>query len=145
MSLDTNRRRPKYPSGMLGVYTSVVLCILSVVLALLLLSDKPWTLLYYFGSSFFITAIVFEVKNHILSVRESKKNDSDMVQTKEEEQGGKRWGLLLITLLGSLSLIVIPLALAYFFDPVIWVILLVSLTTGVSVAEVTLYVYLRRP
>ena len=143
MNSNIKRKRPKYPFRTSAVYTSVILSVLSVLLAILLLSEEPWLLPYYLISSVFITAIVFSAKNYILSVRESKQYKDDMVQTKEEEEGGTRWGLLLATFFGLLLLIAIPLVLANFLDPVAWIILLVSFTTGVSFAEVVLYLYLR--
>ena len=139
------RKRPKYPFGTSGVYTSVILCLLSFVLAVLLLSEKPWFLPYYFIFSISIAVVVFVVKNYILSVRESRQYQNTMAEAQEEKEGGTRWGLLILAFLGLLLLIAVPLALANFLEPVIWVILLVSFSTGVSAAEFILYLYLRGP
>jgi len=143
MTFNTKKRRPQYPSGMLGVYTSGILSMLSVVLAVLLLADKPWLLLYYLILSAFITAVVFTAKNYIISVRAAKQYKDNMVQTEEMKDGGTRWSMLIVTFFGLLLIIVIPMALARFLDPAFWIILIVSFTTGVSVAEVFLYLHLK--
>jgi len=145
MNTKIRRKRPKYPFGTSGVYTSVILCLLSFVLAVLLLSEKPWFLPYYFIFSISIAVVVFVVKNYILSVRESRLYQNNTAEAQEEKEGGTRWGLLILAFLGLLLLIALPLALSNFLEPVLWVILLVSFSTGVSAAEFILYLYLRRP
>lgn len=145
MNQSGKRTRPKYPSGITGVYVSAMLSVLSVALAVLLFNDKPWLLLYYSIFSVLTTALVFELKNRVLYVRRSREYEDDPVKTNDQGKGGTRWRLLFTALVLLLLMITVPLALAYVLDPAIWVILIASFTTGVSVAEVTLYLYLRRP
>lgn len=142
--MTATQKRARYPSQMTGVYTSTILSILSIVLAILLFNEKPWLFAYYFIVTIFVAATVFAVKHHILSNRATKlANNNSLKNAEEEPERGPRRRLLILTFVGLISILITPLLLTRVLDPASWFILLISYTTGVSGAEILLYLYTR--
>lgn len=138
MHLNIERSHIKYPFNVSGIYTSVIIAILSIVLATLLLRDLLH-LLYYLLSTILITVVTFILKKNIFYPRLARLN-KDHAKTSE---GGKRtWMLLILIFLGLIATLILPLFLTKVLDPYVWLILIISFTTGVSVAEILLYLYM---
>lgn len=138
MHLNIEKSRVKYPFSVSGVYTSVVITILSLVLVILLLRDI-FHLLYYLVSTIVITSAIFILKRNIFYPRLTRlKKD----RAKTLEWGRRTWMLLILTFLGLIATLILPLLLAEILGPAVWFILIISFTTGMSVAEILLYLHM---
>jgi len=111
------------------VYLSTTLTILSIIIAgLLLLPTNPLRLLYYGLLTAAITAVVFELKTHFAGWSTSFLSAQESLKP------------VVVLFLLLFSVLIVPLALAYFLPAEVWVILIVSFTTGLSLAEVVFYI-----
>lgn len=129
----------KYPFRMVGVYLSAASIVMSVALALLLLSDSPILLLYYFVLTFLIAVATFVLRIRVLPTGMPKASEKESLETQKKISG---WKILLIFCMLIVFLIV-PLLLAGFLEPYVWFILMVSLTSGLSIAEILFYLSTR--
>lgn len=130
--------RSRYPSRMAAVYLSAVTAVLSVALALMWL-DTLMLLLSYLASTSITTAVVFFLKLRLLTARtrEASKND---VQRAENTPRRKKLVFLFFLLIACLFL---PMFLAGFLNPYVWFTFMISLTSGLSISEILLYLYMR--
>lgn len=132
--------KKKYPFGMRSVYLSSITVILSVILAVLLLHNSPMSLLLLIIFTSAITAIVFALRVRFLSIMFNKSTENSASQS--EDTGGT-WKVLVVLFGVLLALFISPLLLSRFLDPSIWVTLVISLSAGVSLAEVLFHLHIR--
>lgn len=141
--MSRKRKKAKYRSRMSGVYLSAIIAVWSGILAFLLLQNIP-LISYYALSTALITAAVLILKIHfvtrpgLMGTLETPEQDS--LQTE-----GKRvsWKVLMLVFCMLLAALFVPLVLAWIVPSDAWFVLIISLTSGVSIAEVLFYLYLR--
>lgn len=132
--------KSRYPYPKSRIYLSIIITIMSLILALQLL-PTPILILYYFASTLIIAAMIFILKRRILY---TKKTGTHQRSSNEDSENLISWKLLILLFSVMITIMVAPLFLANFLDPYIWFILIISLTSGISISEITLYVYMRK-
>lgn len=130
--------KSKYPYSKSRIYLSVVLAVLSIVLALPLL-PTPVLILYYFASTFVIATITFILKRRYFY---TKKTETHQRVANENLENRISWKLLILFFSVMIIIMVFPLFLAS-AHPYAWFILMISLTSGISISEIILYLYMR--
>jgi len=118
--------------------------VLSVFLAILLLhSYVEWPLLYlgYFISTLVTTTIAYLLRIRLFNIGEAKLQKKDSNEIEENRAPWKGFVTLFLVILGFLF---IPLLLTMVLDSKSWFILIVSLTSGISIAEILFYIRTRR-
>lgn len=128
----------KYPSNIAQVYLSVVTAVLSIALALMLLKT-PMLLLNYFITTFIVTAVTFFFKLHLLVIGTREVSETDTQYSKR----APRWKAPILFVLLLIVCIFLPLFLAGFLNPYVWFIFMVSFTSGLSIAEILLYLHMQ--
>jgi len=128
-----------YPHSMRKVYLNLFTAVLSVLLALMLLSNDPLTLLGYIVFSASVIMIVFRLKTHPLNLQKRLKTDSS-----ESEENSHKWRWLILMFVTMIVILASPFLLAAVLPPYIWLAVIVGVGTGLSVAEVLFYVYRRK-
>ena len=118
---------------------SAVTAVLSASRAVLLLhSYVEWPLLYlrYFISTLVITAVVYLLRIRLSKIGEVElqKKDSNKIEERHTRWKG------LMTYFALLAFLFVPLLLVRVLDPKSWFILIVSLTSGISIAETFFYI-----
>lgn len=133
---NTGKRSLQYPYSKNRVYVSVVIFLLSLVLVVTLLEGDLFLMLYYFISTFILTAATF-----LLKVRLYPLLTEEPTQTQPSKNEGEKtmWKTFLLALSMLIVAFLIPLLLAGFLSPVVWFILLISFTSGVSISEIIFY------
>lgn len=139
LSFSKRRRHIEYPFSKFGAYWSLVVAGLSVVLALLILTE-PVLLISYFIFTFLLTVAVLVLKIHLLSTSESASLKSDSSKDAKNDQ---RWKIKIL-LLGFVISLIGPMILGLFLPPTSWFIGLNSFISGMSFSEVLLFCYARR-
>ncbi len=109
--------------------------VLSVILAFLLLREPFW-LVYCFISVAIATAAIYFLKTRFSFLPEA--DDSQ-----ESLKSRTRLRALLFFLM-LLAVFLVPLVFAMFLDPYVWFILIISFTSGISLAEVFVYLQTAR-
>lgn len=138
------RRKAKYPHGVARVYLSLTLAAVSVILALVLLQSSLYYLLYYVLSVLAMSILILALKIHFSGrVKPTSESDSDKTNSLEPSRGITSWKTLFAIFFILLACLLLPIALAVILPPEVWIILIVSLTTSISVAEVLFYLYSR--
>jgi hypothetical protein len=139
------REKRKYPHGTGRVYLSATLAALSVILAVLLLQSSLYFLVYYALVSAAMTTILFVLKirfpGRLTSTQAQESSNTDSFQPEERTTS---WKTLSAVFLILLSALLIPLSLALILPADVWVILITSLTSSVSFAEIFYYLYCRQ-
>ena len=138
--VNTNTKKEKYPHRTSRFYLSTLTAVLSIALALLLLQD-PILLLYYFASTLLITAITVILRIRLFSIGTPKQPENDLSQTEESHS---TFGTLIIMFSVLLAFLLLPLLLVRVLDPYSWFILMISLTSGLSLAEILFYFHTQR-
>ena len=136
--MNNDAKKSEYPYSKSRIYLSVVLAVLSIVLALPLL-PTPVLILYYLASTFVIATIVFILKRRYFY---TKKTETHQGAANENSEKRISWKLLILLFSGIITIMVFPLFLAG-AHPYAWFILMISLTSGISISEIVLYVYMR--
>jgi hypothetical protein len=137
------RRKGAYPSRMSGVYLSSIVAVWSVILALLLLQNVP-LLAYYLLTTAIITASMFVLKMHLYTrpkLAETQTNKEQMSVKGEKRPGS--WKTLMLVFCMLLAALFVPLFLAWVLPSEAWFVLIISFTSGISIAEVLLYLHMR--
>lgn len=129
-------KKARYPHKISIVYLSAVTVVLSAALALMLL-ETPIMLLAYFATTSIITVSTFSLKSFLLT-RRLEASETDATYTENT-----RWKTLILNFLLLIAFLLIPLFLAGLLDPYIWFISMISLTSGLSLAEILLYLQMR--
>lgn len=125
------------------LYFSAVTAVLSVFLAVLLLySYVEWPLLYlrYFSSTFVITTVAYLLRIRLFKVGEGELQKKD---PNKIEESHAPWKGLIAIFLALLAFLFVPILLATILDPKSWFILIASLTSGMSIAEILLCIRTR--
>jgi hypothetical protein len=147
------KKRVVYPFSRGGLYMSIVLAVLSVFLALLLLTPDLILLLYYALIASIITAVVFALKIGLISTYVSRLWNSLTRRTAAREQKeeaeenpreGTNWRALFLLLALTLAIVFTPMILTQFLNPYVWFVLLISLTSGISFGDISFYLYATR-
>lgn len=139
-SVSSKTKKGKYPYSRLRVYTSVATAVLSVILGVLLLESMPIFLLYYFICTLLIAAIIFALNFHLLFIRAPKPSEETILQT---EKGASQWKALILLFCILLASLLAPLLLTQVLPHEIWFILIISFTSGASIAEIFFYLHTR--
>lgn len=149
MSHNPEEKPIPYPIKKTRVYMNATMFILSVILAATILLPRENSillLLSYFVSTLVIAVATFKFRVRILSVKQPTSKEA----VSEGENNAGRWRILLLFLI-ILIAFSLPLLLAGILPFLlgqmgryIWFILIVSMTSGVSIAEILFYLYLRR-
>lgn len=113
--------------------------VLSIILALLLLKSLL-SFLYYLGFTIVLVAVVLVLKMRFFYMEMPESSEEKLSETESKMQNWKSILILFGVLIISISL---PLLLAR-FHPEIWFISLISYTSGVSIAEVLLFLITRK-
>ena len=139
LNAETKKKPIKYPFSKSGVYISVAIAILSVILILMLYSfvKDPFMLVWYVIFTIPMTLLIFRLKILLFSVDTPRQAKSDSLG--ENKGYGKRRLILVFCLL--VLAVVLPLLLAALLDPMMWFVSLVSFTSSVSISEIILYWY----
>lgn len=130
----------RYPFSMKRVYLSMTTTVLSAILAFLLLATQPIFLLFYAGLTAVLAAGIFVLKIRFLM----RILDTEDESPPEGEQVSTKWGSLILLFFISLAMVAFPFLLAGILDPSSWFTILISLSSGVSISEVSLYIYTER-
>ena len=140
MTPDSNGR--SYPYSSNRVLVNVIVAVLSLILALTLLSSDTILLLYYLAASSVFTIITLFLKRYLY--RKVIAADSEH---ESEAENDKRsfWRTLLTTFLLLFAFIAAPLLLAGFLSGEIWFVIMVSFTTGIGISEIILVAQVRVP
>lgn len=136
MKLNTGKRSLQYPYSKNRVYMSAVIFLLSLVLAVVLLEGDLFLMLYYFISTIILTAATFLLKVRLYPLLTE---EPAQTQLPEKEEKKTMWKTFLFTLSILIASFLIPLLLAGFLNPVVWFILTISFTSGVSISEMIFY------
>jgi len=139
MNFEARKRRPRYLHGKVRVYLSVTMTVLSIILALLLL-ESLLSFLYYLGFTIVLVAVVLVLKMRFFYMEMPESSEEKLSETESKMQNWKSILILFGVLIISISL---PLLLAR-FHPEIWFIGLISYISGVSIAEVLLFLITRK-
>lgn len=131
-----NTKKSGYPYPTWRVYWSIALTVLSMILALLLLYPDGFWLLQYLISTSAITAAIYILKTRFTFTRETE-------NSQEPQTGRSAWKILGLVLLMLILIFFAPLILARFLPPYVWFILIISFTSGISIAEVFFYLHVR--
>jgi len=146
-------KRVVYPFSRGGLYMSIVLAVLSVLLALVLLTPDLILLVYYALVTSVITAVVFALKIGLISIYVSRLGRSLTRRTAAQEhkeeaeespREGTNWRALFLLLALTLAIIFTPMALTQFLNPYVWFMLVISLTSGISFGDISFYLYATR-
>jgi hypothetical protein len=137
LSSSDKSRSIEYPYGRSGVYLSAILAVLSIVLALLLLTD-PIALILYFASTCLFTFITLRIKIYIYSRRNSEAPEEYSVTEREGSDGSNKWATILL-IVGFIVAMAMPLILLSILDVTSWFISLDGFISGVSLSEVILF------
>lgn len=133
------KSKSKYPYSKSRVYFSVLISAFSLILALQLL-PTPALILCYSASTSIIATITFLLKRRYFYTKTTEAHQRVADKNVEKRTS---WKLLILFFLVMILILVSPLFLASFLDPHTWFILMVSFTSGVSISEILLYVYMR--
>jgi len=138
--MSSNAKKRRYPFSRTRVYISAVTSVLSVILAVLLLQGNLIHFLYYFICTLLIAPAIFVFNVRFLIAKASKPSREKILPT---EKGASQWKTLLL-LFGILIVsMIVPLFLAQVLPPEIWFVLIISFTSGASIAEVLFYFHMR--
>jgi hypothetical protein len=132
-------QKSKYPHPKSRIYLSVIITVLSMTLALPLLPTLP-LILYYFISTGIIVTITFILKRRFFYTEPTEIHQR---ASKEESEPHISWKILLLVFSIIILVMMSPLFLASVLDPSAWFILMISFTSGISISEILLYVYMR--
>jgi len=138
--MNTNAEKEKYSHKTSRFYLSALTAVLSVALAILLLQD-PILVLYYFVSTLFITVTTIMLRIRLFSIGTQKQPGDNLSQTEENHSS---FGILIVMFLALLAFLLLPLLLAKLLNPYSWFILMISLTSGLSIAEMLFYFHTQR-
>lgn len=111
----------------------------SIFIAILLLhAYAEWPLLYMY---FFVSTLIVATATYVLRIRffrigKAELQKDDFTKMEEKRAAWKAWMPFLLTLLAAL---LVPMLLSRVLDPKSWFILIVSLTSGISIAEIVFY------
>jgi hypothetical protein len=154
IAVNSNKKnRVVYPFSKGGLYMSIVLAVLSVFLALVLLTPDLILLVYYALVTSIITAVVFALKIGMISIYVSRlwksltRRTAAQEHKKEAEESPREstnWRALLLLLALTLAIIFTPIALSQFLNPYVWFMLVISLTSGISFGDISFYLYATR-
>lgn len=133
--MNIKAEKEKYSHRTSRFYLSALTAVLTVALAILLLQD-PILLLYYFVSTLFITVVTVMLRTRLFSIGTRKQPEDKLSQTEESHS---TFGILIVMFLALLAFLLLPLLLAKLLDPYSWFILMISLASGLSIAEISFY------
>jgi hypothetical protein len=142
LSLISNLKRRHSPAKARTCF-NVVTAVLSTFLAVLLLHFYPeWPSLYlcYFISTFVITVVTYLLRIRLSKIGKAELQENDSNKTEDRRISWKGFISYFFVLLAFL---LVPLLLAGVLDPKIWFILIVSLASGISIAETFFYIRTR--
>lgn len=142
MNSSDKRRSIEYPFGKSGAYLSAILAVLSIALALLLLTD-PIALILYFALTCILTFVTLEIKIHIFSKRKSEAPEEYYAREPEGSNGGNKWKTIFLMVCFVIAM-AMPLILLSILDVTSWFISLDGFVSGVSLSEVILFYYSRQ-
>lgn len=97
-------------------------------------------LFYYFFFTIILTVATFLLKMYLYPLLMKEKFETEKNQARIDRTP---WKALLLVFCMLIALIMIPLLLALFLSGPLWIILLLSFTTGVSISEIVLYFHTR--
>jgi hypothetical protein len=129
-----------YPYPKKRVYLSAAIAGLSIILASALFSNQSTLIIYYSVSTITFTVITFLVKKRLYTLILSGENE----EKQDEDEDRAPWKAILIVLLMSLALFVAPLLLAGILSGLVWFMMIISFTSGVSISEIVLYLRMRQ-
>jgi hypothetical protein len=136
-------RSIEYPFSKPGVYLSAILAALSIVLALLLLTD-PIALILYFASTCLLTFVTLEIKIYVFSRRKSEAPEEYSVTEPEgSSNSSNKWKTIFLMVCFVIGM-AMPLILLSILDVTSWFISLNGFISGVSLSEVILFYYYSR-
>lgn len=139
MNPNTKKRHFRCPYGTSRVYLSLTIAVLSIVLAFSILGHEERNLIWlvcYFIFTFVITATTLALKSYLPSIKALNPYEGNC---SEPEKSAQRWKALIALFCIFAAFLMLPLLLARVLPPHIWFIGLISLTSGVSIAEVAFY------
>lgn len=129
-----------YPYSENRVYLSAVIAGSSIILALVLLFGQPFLILYYSLSTIAFTVITFLLKRRLYTSLMMDKDEEKTLRMEERTP----WKALLLVLFVSLAFLIAPLLFAQIISGPVWVIMIVSFMSGVSISEIILYLQMRQ-
>lgn len=144
--MTANTRKKEYPYSRNRVYVSIIIALLSVLLAVILFQSDPTSafnyVLYYLLSTIIITIATFLLKMRLypLIADGSLTTDQPQEQTK---RSGSTWKMLVAVFFMLVASMLVPLLLAPILGGPAWVILMTSFISGVSISEIVFYLYTR--
>lgn len=139
MALDTETKYPKYPFSKVGVYISVIVAMMSIILALLVLTDPVWLTCYFVFASF-LTLVTTALKIRFFSKKKLRPfQDSSL----DKAESGQKWKVILIIGFFIVALFA-PVFLLVFLPIEIWFMCLDGFVLGVSLSEVVFYYYTQK-
>ena len=139
MSLSAKTSNVEYPFSKVGVYISAIVAMMSIILALLVLTDPVW-LTYYFVFASFLTLAIAALKIRFFSKKKSRPFQNSSLDKARSDQ---KWKVLLIIGFFILTLFA-PVFLLVFLSIEIWFICLDGVVLGVSLSEVVFFYYTRK-
>jgi len=140
--LTSDLKRRHHPAKA-RIYFNVATAVLSAFLAVLLLhSYVEWPSLYlrYFISTLIITAVAYTLRTRLSKIEPAEPKKENFNNIKE---GHTPWKGFITYFLALLAFLFVPLLLVRVLDPKSWFIFIVSLTSGISIAETFFYIHTR--
>lgn len=138
--LSSEAEKKRYPFTKARVYVSALTAVLSAILAVLLLHGSLIQLLYYLICTSLIASAVFMLNVRVFFVKASRSSEERNVPT---ERRASQWKALLLLFAILLLSMIVPLLLTRVLSPEIWFIVLVGITSGASIAEISFYFHTR--
>lgn len=139
MSLSAKTRNVEYPFSKVGVYISAMVATISIILALLVLTDPVW-LTCYFVFAFLLALITAALKIRFFSRKKSRPFQDSSLNKAESDQ---KWKLLLIIGFFIVTLFA-PVFLLVFLSIEIWFACIDGVVLGVSLSEIIFFCYTQK-
>jgi len=134
-----NAKRGEYPYSRNRVFLSVAVALMSILLVLMTLLGDATLMIYYTFATCVVIVITFLLKKRFYSLLTTEAH-----QKTTDEDKRTSWKALIATFLMLIGLTMVPLLLAGLLSGPAWFIMITSLTSGVSISEIGLYVQANR-
>ena len=138
--MSLNAKRGEYPYSRNRVFLSVAVALMSILLVLMTLLGDATLMIYYTFATCVVIVITFLLKKRFYSLLTTEAHQ----KTTENEDKRTSWKALIATFLMLIGLTMVPLLLAGLLSGPAWFIMITSLTSGVSISEIGLYVQANR-
>ena len=137
----SSKKEHIYPHSKKRVIVNAIVAVLSIIFAVFLLASDIVLLTSYFLTATMLTVLIFFIKENLAR----RINNSERQDESQKETRGFSIKTLLITFIGFLLLLTLPLISAGLVEiglisAAAWFIMIVGVTTGIGASEVLIYI-----